>query len=262
MKLFSKFSPLISTIILILIVVILSMILLSYYQVDMNDNDGLRVLNRGATFGGSVKEGYLNKERRDQMQQAELERLKNSKKFIDKIKYAFLLAKEKSIKKAEEEKRKREEAERREREKEERIRKDREAREAAAELREREIEREKSIKEAREAAAAAERKRQIEIKLREAKEAAAAREAAESPVIKEVPDISKDENITIVKALEDKEDNELSIAKEIHDKGPHIIEKKQAEDYATSLLLHERAHEKHLMAKNKLLKHLQPALIE
>ncbi len=239
MKLFSKFSPLISTIILILIVVILSMILLSYYQVDMNDNDGLRVLNRGATFGGSVKEGFL-----------------------DKIRAAARKIREDVERREREAKRKREEAERREREKEERIRKDREAREAAAELREREIEREKSIKEAREAAAAAERKRQIEIKLEEAREAAAAREAAESPVIKELPDISKDKNITIVKALEDKEDNELSIAKEIHDKGPHIIEKKQAEDYATSLLLHERAHEKHLMAKNKLLKHLQPALIE
>ena len=197
MKLFSKFSPLISTIILILIVVILSMILLSYYQVDMNDNDGLRVLNRGATFGGSVKEGLFA---------------------FSKI---FRKIREEAERREREAKRKREEAERREREKEERIRKDREAREAAA-----------------------------------------AREAAESPVIKELPDISKDENITIVKALEDKEDNELSIAKEIHDKGPHIIEKKQAEDYATSLLLHERAHEKHLMAKNKLLKHLQPALIE
>ena len=243
MKLFSKFSPLISTIILILIVVILSMILLSYYQVDMNDNDGLRVLNRGATFGGSVKEG-----------------------FMDKIRAAARKIREEVERREREAKRKREEAERREREKEERIRKDREAREAAAELRERErqreIEREKSIKEAREAAAAAERKRQIEIKLEQEREAAAAREVAESPVIKELPDISKDENITIVKALEDKEDNELSIAKEIHDKGPHIIEKKQAEDYATSLLLHERAHEKHLMAKNKLLKHLQPALIE
>ena len=200
MKLFSKMSTLISTIILILIVVILSMILLSYYQVDMNDNDGLRVLNRGATFGGSEKEGFFNMSRiREAMRKAR-----------DVIKRK----QEEAAKKAREEAERKAEAQRRERE---RIRNEEEKR--------REEERERE------------------------------RERLRKPA----PVAPENNNITIVKAIEDKE---VKSGSGLHESKEHEIRKIEAEDYATSLLLHERAHEKQAMAKDKLLKQLQPSLIE
>ena len=204
MKLFSKMGTLISTIILILIVVIVSMVLLSYFQVDMNDNDGLRVLNRAATFGGLEKEGFFNMSRiREAMRKAR-----------DVIKRK----QEEAAKKAREEAERKAEAQRRERE---RIRNEEEKRreEERKREREREIERQR----------------------------------------KPVQVAPENNNITIVKAIEDKE---VKSGSGLHDSKEHEIRKIEAEDYATSLLLHERAHEKQAMAKDKLLKQLQPSLIE
>ena len=49
------FSKVLSTIGFILLAVIVSSMLLSYYNVNMNDTRGLRVLNRQATFEGFKK---------------------------------------------------------------------------------------------------------------------------------------------------------------------------------------------------------------
>ena len=76
---------------------------------------------------------------------------------------------------------------------------------------------------------------------------------------KPAPVAPENNNITIVKAIEDKE---VKSGSGLHDSKEHEIRKIEAEDYATSLLLHERAHEKQAMAKDKLLKQLQPSLIE
>ena len=48
----NKFGKLLPTIIYILIAVIVSMMLLSYFNINMNSNDGLR-LNRVAIFEGN-----------------------------------------------------------------------------------------------------------------------------------------------------------------------------------------------------------------
>ena len=50
------FSKVLPTIVFILLAVIVSSMLLSYYNINMNDTSGLRVLNRQATFEG-FKEG-------------------------------------------------------------------------------------------------------------------------------------------------------------------------------------------------------------
>ena len=49
---FNKLGKLLPTIIYILIAVIVSMMLLSYFNINMNSNDGLR-LNRVAIFEGN-----------------------------------------------------------------------------------------------------------------------------------------------------------------------------------------------------------------
>ena len=62
---FSKFRALFPTIIFILVCVVLSILVLNYFQVDMNDNNGFRVLNRMLTIEGmcpNKKEGMKNDE--------------------------------------------------------------------------------------------------------------------------------------------------------------------------------------------------------
>ena len=49
---FSKFRALFPTIIFILVCVLVSMVVLNFFQVDMNDNNGFRVLNRVLTVEG------------------------------------------------------------------------------------------------------------------------------------------------------------------------------------------------------------------
>ena len=48
----SKFRALFPTIIFILVCVLVSMVVLNFFQVDMNDNNGFRVLNRVLTVEG------------------------------------------------------------------------------------------------------------------------------------------------------------------------------------------------------------------
>ena len=54
------FSKVLPTIGFILLAVIVSSMLLSYYNINMNDTSGLRVLNRQATYEG-FKEGNKDK---------------------------------------------------------------------------------------------------------------------------------------------------------------------------------------------------------
>jgi len=49
---FSKFRAIFPTIIFILVCVLVSMVVLNFFQVDMNDNNGFRVLNRMLTVEG------------------------------------------------------------------------------------------------------------------------------------------------------------------------------------------------------------------
>jgi hypothetical protein len=49
---FSKFRAIFPTVIFILVCVLVSMVVLNFFQVDMNDNDGFRVLNRMLTVEG------------------------------------------------------------------------------------------------------------------------------------------------------------------------------------------------------------------
>jgi hypothetical protein len=53
---FSKFRTLFPTIIFILVCVLISMIVLNFFHVNMNDNNGIKVLNRTLTVEG-FKEG-------------------------------------------------------------------------------------------------------------------------------------------------------------------------------------------------------------
>ena len=53
---FSKFRALFPTIIFILVCVLVSMVVLNFFQVDMNDNDGFKVLNRMLTVEGMENE--------------------------------------------------------------------------------------------------------------------------------------------------------------------------------------------------------------
>ena len=54
-------SNILPTIGLVLVLVIVSMMLISYFGINMNNNSGLGVLNRSATFEG-FKEGLLVQE--------------------------------------------------------------------------------------------------------------------------------------------------------------------------------------------------------
>lgn len=56
---FSKFRALFPTIIFILVCVLVSIVVLNFFQVDMNDNNGFKVLNRVLTVEGmkNKKEG-------------------------------------------------------------------------------------------------------------------------------------------------------------------------------------------------------------
>ena len=49
---FSKFRALFPTIIFLLVSVLLSMVILNYFQVDMNDNTGFKILNRALSVEG------------------------------------------------------------------------------------------------------------------------------------------------------------------------------------------------------------------
>tara|TARA_B100001175_G_scaffold153241_1_gene129865 strand:+ start:7136 stop:7486 length:351 start_codon:yes stop_codon:yes gene_type:complete len=53
---FSKFRAIFPTIIFILVCVLVSMVVLNFFQVDMNDNDGFKVLNRMLTVEGMENE--------------------------------------------------------------------------------------------------------------------------------------------------------------------------------------------------------------
>ena len=57
---FSKFRALFPTIIFILVCVLVSMVVLNFFQVDMNDNNGFRVLNRVLTVEGMKNGKKIN----------------------------------------------------------------------------------------------------------------------------------------------------------------------------------------------------------
>ena len=57
---FSKFRAIFPTIIFILVCVLVSMIVLNFFQVDMNDNNGFRVLNRVLTVEGMKNGKKIN----------------------------------------------------------------------------------------------------------------------------------------------------------------------------------------------------------
>ena len=56
----SKFRALFPTIIFILVCVLVSMVVLNFFQVDMNDNNGFRVLNRILTVEGMKNGKKIN----------------------------------------------------------------------------------------------------------------------------------------------------------------------------------------------------------
>ena len=58
---FSKFRAIFPTIIFILVSVVISMIVLNFFQVDMNDNNGFKVLNRVLTVEGMKNKKKINK---------------------------------------------------------------------------------------------------------------------------------------------------------------------------------------------------------
>ena len=60
------FSKVLPTIGFILLAVIVSSILLSYYNVNMNDTSGLRVLNRQATYEGFKEDNHHQDEDDDE----------------------------------------------------------------------------------------------------------------------------------------------------------------------------------------------------
>ena len=57
---FSKFRALFPTIIFILVSVLISIVVLNFFQVDMNDNNGFRVLNRVLTVEGMKNGKKIN----------------------------------------------------------------------------------------------------------------------------------------------------------------------------------------------------------
>ena len=58
---FSKFRAIFPTIIFILVSVLISMIVLNFFQVNMNDNNGFKVLNRVLTVEGMKNKKKINK---------------------------------------------------------------------------------------------------------------------------------------------------------------------------------------------------------
>ena len=56
----TKFTAIFPTIIFILICVLISIVVLNFYQVDMNDNNGFRVLNRVLTVEGMKNGKKIN----------------------------------------------------------------------------------------------------------------------------------------------------------------------------------------------------------
>ena len=58
---FSKFRAIFPTIIFILVSVVISMIVLNFFQVDMNDNNGFKVLKRVLTVEGMKNKKKINK---------------------------------------------------------------------------------------------------------------------------------------------------------------------------------------------------------
>ena len=56
----SSFSPGLEPIIFILVCVLVSMVVLNFFQVDMNDNNGFRVLNRVLTVEGMKNGKKIN----------------------------------------------------------------------------------------------------------------------------------------------------------------------------------------------------------
>ena len=57
---FSKFRAIFPTIIFILVSVLISIVMLNFFQVDMNDNNGFRVLNRVLTVEGMKNGKKIN----------------------------------------------------------------------------------------------------------------------------------------------------------------------------------------------------------
>jgi len=57
---FSKFRAIFPTIIFILVCVLVSMVVLNFFQVDMNDNNGFKVLNRVLTVEGMKNGKKIN----------------------------------------------------------------------------------------------------------------------------------------------------------------------------------------------------------
>jgi len=57
---FSKFRALFPTIIFILVCVLISIVMLNFFQVDMNDNNGFKVLNRVLTVEGMKNGKKIN----------------------------------------------------------------------------------------------------------------------------------------------------------------------------------------------------------
>tara|TARA_X000000368_G_scaffold304456_1_gene242786 strand:+ start:726 stop:1031 length:306 start_codon:yes stop_codon:yes gene_type:complete len=86
---FSKFRALFPTIIFILVCVVLSIIVLNYFQVDMNDNNGFRVLNRMLTIEGMCpnkkKEGMKNNEDEEEDEDEDEDEDENEVKIVDAV---------------------------------------------------------------------------------------------------------------------------------------------------------------------------------
>ncbi len=57
---FSKFRTLFPTIIFILVCVLISMIVLNFFHVNMNDNNGFKVLNRTLTVEGFKEDATMS----------------------------------------------------------------------------------------------------------------------------------------------------------------------------------------------------------
>ena len=71
----NKMRALLPTIGFILVAVIVSMMVLNYFNINMNDNSGLRVLNRSAVFEGmsncQQQEGMENEEKEEKEEKEE-----------------------------------------------------------------------------------------------------------------------------------------------------------------------------------------------
>ena len=63
---FSKMNKLMPTVVLVIVAVVVSMLLLNFFKVDLNDT-GLSVLNRSAKFEGMCNKKHKKKEGMDNM---------------------------------------------------------------------------------------------------------------------------------------------------------------------------------------------------